>query len=78
MSIRKILAIIAFVVISALAWSQALLAQSAPGTPTPADPWPQELKLSNATVVVYQPQINLWGGNMPDIRAVVCMTWTPT
>ena len=69
MSSKKILAIIAFITIGALAWSSAAFAQSATGTPTPADPWPRELKFSNATVVVYQPQINSWEGNRLDFRA---------
>lgn len=76
MSYKKILAIIAFVAIGALAWSPAAFAQSATGTPTPADPWPRELKLNNGTVLVYQPQINSWEGNKLDFRAVVAVTPT--
>jgi hypothetical protein len=67
MSSRKILVIIGFVLAVALAWSHTLGAQGAPGTPTPADPWPRELKLSNATVLVYQPQINSWEGNISGV-----------
>jgi hypothetical protein len=67
MNSRKFLVIIAFVWISALSWSPILWAQGAPGTPTPADPWPRELKLSNATVLVYQPQINSWEGNISGV-----------
>ncbi len=35
----------------------------------PADPWPRTFPLSNATVVVYQPQVESWDGNQIDIRA---------
>jgi hypothetical protein len=74
MNSKKILAIMVVAVISAIGWPHALLAQGASGTATPADPWPRELKLSNADVVVYQPQINSWEGNKLDFRAVVAVT----
>lgn len=73
MSSKKILAIIGLVAIGALAWTHAAFAQ---GTSSPADPWPRELKLNNATVLVYQPQINSWEGNKLDFRAVVAVTPT--
>lgn len=78
MSKRKLCAIILLAVITVLGYTHALLAQNAPAAPTPADPWPRELKLSNATVVVYQPQINSWEGNLLDFRAVVAVTPTGT
>ncbi len=38
---------------------------------TPADPWPRTIQLSNATVVVFQPQVEAWDGNQIQIRAAV-------
>src|SRR5213080_3569189 len=35
----------------------------------PADPWPRDVSLSNAAVLVYQPQVNTWTGNQLDFRA---------
>ena len=35
------------------------IAQSAaPASALPADPWPRDLSLSNAALLVYQPQVN--------------------
>ncbi len=39
----------------------------------PADPWPRKVDLSNATVLVYQPQINSWDGNKLDLRAAIAI-----
>src|SRR5262245_38246338 len=73
---KKILAKVAFLAMSMLICSFAALAQSVP--PSPADPWPRELTLSNAKVLVYQPQINSWEGNKLDFRAVLAITPTGT
>ncbi|MBL8414615.1 MAG: hypothetical protein JNM42_09285 [Propionivibrio sp.] len=48
------------------------LAQT-PGTAPPADPWPRDLSISNAAVLVYQPQINSWNGNKIDFRAALAI-----
>src|SRR5262249_19850249 len=40
----------------------------------PADPWPRQFKLSNATALVYQPQVDSWENNMLNFRAVVSIT----
>ncbi len=37
----------------------------------PADPWPRTIQLSNAAVVIYQPQVEAWDGNQIQIRAAV-------
>ncbi|HXX86069.1 MAG TPA: hypothetical protein VEN29_19090 [Casimicrobiaceae bacterium] len=39
----------------------------------PADPWPRDVSLSNAAVLVYQPQVNSWNGNQLDFRAAVAI-----
>jgi hypothetical protein len=41
--------------------------------PVPADPWPRKLDLANASVLVYQPQINSWDGNQLDFRSAVAI-----
>src|SRR5262245_47237582 len=75
MTSKRILASFAFVLISAISGSRALLAQS---TPTPADPWPRQFTLSNATALMYQPQLESWERNQLDFRAVVAITPTGT
>src|SRR5215813_14106927 len=59
---------------SALVWLGAALAQG--NAPTPADPWPRQFKLQNATALVYQPQVDSWEGNILNFRAVVSITPT--
>ena len=39
----------------------------------PADPWPRDVSLSNAAVLVYQPQVNSWKDNQLDFRAAVAI-----
>ena len=39
----------------------------------PADPWPRKVDLSNASVLMYQPQVNSWDGNRIDFRAAVAI-----
>lgn len=50
---------------------------SAPGKPAspalPADPWPRKVDLANASVLVYQPQVNKWEGNRIDFRAALAI-----
>jgi hypothetical protein len=73
MTNRKILVAIAFVVLGTLAWtSPARAAQGNAGQP--ADPWPRQFKLKNATALVYQPQVDSWENNMLNFRAVVSIT----
>jgi len=42
-----------------------------PAAPLPVDPWPVQIDLTNATVLVYSPQVNSWNGNVLDFRAAV-------
>jgi hypothetical protein len=58
-------------------------AQAAPTTPAaaaapqlPADPWPRVVDLTNAQVLVYQPQVNKWDGNQIDFRAALAIKAT--
>jgi hypothetical protein len=54
-------------------------AQNAAVTSTtrlPADPWPRQAALEDATVTLYPPQVESWDGNRIRFRAAV--TFTPT
>jgi hypothetical protein len=46
---------------------------SASAPAIPPDPWPRKLDLANASVLVYQPQVNKWEGNQIDFRAAVAI-----
>jgi hypothetical protein len=57
----------------------ALVATAAPAptakalaAPTPA-PWPREVKLSNAVILIYQPQVNSWTDNKLDFRCALAI-----
>lgn len=61
-----------------VAWALALtgtaLAQPAGGTARlPADPWPREVTVPGATLLVYQPQVSSWQGNALALRAVIAV-----
>ncbi|MFI5342084.1 MAG: hypothetical protein ACHQ7N_19880, partial [Candidatus Methylomirabilales bacterium] len=71
MNSRGILAVVALAFVGALAWSAAARAQGSGGAVAVSDVWPREFKLSNATLLLYQPQVNSWGGNLVDFRAAV-------
>ena len=47
--------------------------QPAPPQPPNPDPWPRQISLTNATVLVYQPQVEKWEGNRLDFRAAVAV-----
>jgi hypothetical protein len=44
-----------------------------PGTASLADPWPRDLSISSAAVLVYQPQVNKWDGNQVDFRMALAI-----
>ena len=48
----------------------------AAASPLPADPWPRDISIAGAAVLVYQPQVNSWNGNQLDFR--VAMAIKPT
>ena len=68
---RRRFTAIAFIAIGWLMWAGAAGAQGGTGAAPVADAWPREFKLSNATLYVFQPQINTWDGNLVDFRAAV-------
>lgn len=39
----------------------------------PADPWPRPIQLPNASVLVYQPQVEAWNGNQIQLRAAMAL-----
>src|SRR5690348_4102090 len=39
----------------------------------PPDPWPRDVSIANAAVLVYQPQVTKWEGNRIDFRAAVAI-----
>lgn len=52
-------------------------AQAAAAAPAaaklPADPWPRDVSIANAAVLVYQPQVNKWDGNQLDFRSALAI-----
>src|SRR5215475_25915 len=72
MTRRKNLVAFTFVVLVTLASLGSAQAQR--NGAQPADPWPRQFKLSNATALVYQPQVDSWENNMLNFRAVVSIT----
>src|SRR6516165_8413982 len=48
-------------------------ATAAPARNIPADPWPRKIDLANASVLLYQPQVNKWEGNQLDFRAALAI-----
>ena len=41
--------------------------------PLPADPWPRDVSIANAAVLVYQPQVNSWTANQLDFRVALAI-----
>ena len=39
----------------------------------PADPWSRQVKVPTATLLVYQPQVESWSGNMLTFRSAVAV-----
>jgi hypothetical protein len=57
-----------------LVWAGAALAQTSGGAPRlPADPWPREVTVTGATLLIYQPQLSSWQGNTLALRAAVAV-----
>ena len=55
-------------------FAQAAPAASASATATlPADPWPRDLSITGAAVLVYQPQLNGWVDNRIDFRCALAI-----
>ena len=62
---------------ASLGWIVPALAQpraaAPPAASVPADPWPRQFKVTNATLVVYQPQVESWEGNTLRFRSAVAV-----
>ncbi|HEV8502411.1 MAG TPA: carbohydrate-binding family V/XII [Casimicrobiaceae bacterium] len=61
---------------AAMTWlSVAACAQSVAtaAPPLPADPWPRSITLSNAAVLVYQPQVTSWDGHRIEFRSALAI-----
>jgi len=75
MKSRLVLAVALAAAVAAIATPVAV-AQGAPkanATGIPADPWPRDISIPGAAVLVYQPQVNKWEGNRIDIRAALAI-----
>jgi hypothetical protein len=48
-------------------------APSAAAAKLPPDPWPRDVSISNAAVLVYQPQVNKWADNQIDFRCALAI-----
>jgi hypothetical protein len=46
---------------------------AARGAGVPADPWPRQFKSGNATILVYQPQVESWIGNTITFRSAIAV-----
>src|SRR5262249_38160485 len=66
--------LLAFTLVALVTLASIGLAQAQGNGAQPADPWPRQFKLSNATALVYQPQVDSWENNMLNFRAVVSIT----
>jgi hypothetical protein len=62
---------IVLTVIGCVAWEGLAGAQAAKGALSVGDVWPREFKIASATLLVDQPHVNSWTGNLLDFRAVV-------
>ena len=49
------------------------LSSAARGAQAPADPWPRQFKSGNATILVYQPQVESWVGNTLTFRSAIAV-----
>src|SRR5574337_1130260 len=71
-SIRTAAALVLFACAAAGSLAQAP-ATPAGAVPLSSDPWPRDISVPNAAVLIYQPQINSWVGNRIDFRAAMAI-----
>jgi hypothetical protein len=75
----KIKLLSAWALVGAIAFVQAGLATPAFAQPSAQqavaqpDPWPRDVSVPGAAVLVYQPQVNRWAGNQLDFRAALAI-----
>jgi hypothetical protein len=77
MKILRVTLAIVIGLMLACALPPVVAAQAPAATPAsvklPADPWPRDISLSNAAVLVYQPQINKWVDNQIEFRSALAI-----
>jgi hypothetical protein len=74
MTLRNAFISVVLIGVVCLGTSAHALAQApASSAALPADPWPRDISLSNAALLVYQPQIDTWEGNRIAFRAAVAI-----
>jgi hypothetical protein len=61
--VKATLSMAALGIVWLIAGAASLGAQTAPASPLPADPWPREVSIPGAMLLVYQPQVSSWQGN---------------
>src|SRR5215510_8722901 len=61
------------VAFAGVATAQGQKAALAPPATMPADPWPRQVKLPTATLLIYQPQVESWTGNVLTFRSAVAV-----
>jgi len=71
MTCKRVLAVVMLALVSATLGISSVWAQGTAAPVAVSDVWPKEFKLSNATLLVYQPQVNSWEGALLDFRAAV-------
>jgi hypothetical protein len=73
LSIARAIVLSAFAMMSASAVAADVAAPAAAPAPVPTGSWPRHVKLSNALVVIYQPQVNSWTDNRLDFRSALAI-----
>src|SRR5260221_2483880 len=67
-------ALATFFAVSTHVAAQAASAPAAtPAAALPADPWPRDVSISNAALLIYQPQVNTWVDNKLDFRSAMAI-----
>jgi hypothetical protein len=73
MTIRRSLAAVVVALCALAPYSGWVQAQTPAASALPADPWPRDISIAEAAVLVYQPQINSWVGNQIDFRVALAI-----
>jgi hypothetical protein len=80
MKIRRMLAATCVSLLAVLVGPPPCAFAQAPAAPSPvaaaalpADPWPRDVSLPDAALLIYQPQVNSWTDNVLDFRAAMAI-----
>ena len=65
--------VVLVVALTGVTTAQGQKAAPPPPATTPADPWPRQVKLPTATLLIYQPQVESWTGNVLTFRSAVAV-----